>query len=297
MKILITGDLHLTNRRPENRIDDYENTVLNKFSSILDAAEKENCNCILQPGDFSDSPNLSYDFFVKVLSPLKKISCPVFTCWGQHDMRYRTKENTFMSAIIEACPFVRIPGNSEHLSFLEADIYSSSFGEEIPTISDPSRFSILITHRMIIDQKLWEGQTDFQYANSFLRTNKFDLIVSGDNHKTFYYKIGDRHLFNLGSMLRSTVGQIDHKPVYVIFDTDTKQFSWVPIQIEDSKKVFSIEKIERDREVNRELANFISSLSEQKEIGLSFMDNLNEYIKNNSISQEVMDVIKECANG
>lgn len=297
MKILITGDLHLTNKRPENRRDDYESAVLNKLSFLLYTAENESCNCILQPGDFSDSPNLSYDFFVKVLSCVKKTRLPIFTCWGQHDMRYRTKENTFLSALIEACPSVQIPSDFEPLSSLEADIYSSSFGEEIPKISDPGKFNILITHRMIIDQKLWEGQTDFQYANSFLRTNKFNLIVSGDNHKTFYYKIGDRYLFNLGSMLRSNIRQIDHKPVSVIFDTETKYFSWVPIPTEDSQKVFSIEKIEREREVNKELANFISSLSEQKEIGLSFMDNLNEYAKINSIDQKVIDIIKECANG
>lgn len=297
MKALIAGDLHITNKCPENRMDDYENTVLNKFSFILYEAEKNNCDCVLQPGDFSDSPNLSYDFFVKVLSILKKSEMPIFTCWGQHDLRYRARENTFLSALVEACPFIQIPDNSSCLNFLGTDIYSSSFGEEIPKVSNCNNFNILLTHRMIIDEKLWEGQTDFQYANSFLRTNKFDLIVSGDNHKTFYYKIKDRHLFNLGALLRSTIGQIEHKPISVIFDTKTRSFSWLPIEIVPAEKVFTMEKIERNREINKELTSFISSLSEQKEIGLSFMDNLNEYAKINSIDQKVIEIIKECANG
>jgi hypothetical protein len=177
------------------------------------------------------------------------------------------------------------------------DIYGSSFGEEIPEIEDPKKFSILVTHRMIVNEKLWEGQTDFQYANSFLRLNKFNLIVSGDNHTTFSYKLGDRHLFNLGATMRSAINQIEHKPTTVLFDTDTNSFEYIPIPIEPAENVFKMEKIERAFKVNKELNAFISGLSKHKEMGLSFIDNLNEYTKNNKIDSAIIDIIKECSNG
>ena len=178
MRALLTGDLHLTNKCPDNRKDDYEETAIRKFGSILNAANDNKCDCIIQPGDFSDSPGLSYDFFIKISSMIKLFGKHVFICWGQHDLRYRTRENTFLAALQEANHHLQILTKGPAIGFMGVDIYGSSFGEEIPEIEDPKKFSILVTHRMIVNEKLWEGQTDFQYANSFLRLNKFNLIVS-----------------------------------------------------------------------------------------------------------------------
>lgn len=297
MRALLTGDLHLSNKCPENRKDNYEQTVLNKLTSIFSTASTNNCDCVLQPGDFSDSPNLSYDFFVKVVSIIKTFNLPIFTCWGQHDLRYRTKENTFLAALKEACSTLYLVPNNSPLGFMGVDIYGSSFDEEIPEIIDKDKFSVLLTHRMIVNEKLWEGQTNFQFANSFLRTNKFNLIVSGDNHAAFSYKIGNRHLFNLGATLRSAINQIEHKPTTVLFDTSINSFEYIPIPIEPAENVFKMEKFERTFEVNKELNTFISGLSEHKEMGLSFIDNLNEYTKNNKIDSTIIDIIKECSNG
>jgi hypothetical protein len=149
---------------------------------------------------------------------------------------------------------------------------------------------------MIVDERLWEGRTDCFDARSFLRLNKFDLIVSGDNHKFFIKKFNNRFLFNMGSLMRSNISQVDHQPTIAIFDTDTKQYQLIPIPIEPPEKVFKMEKLEREKIKNEKLEAFVKGLSEHKSMSMSFMDNLDAYMNKNDIDNGIRNIIKECAN-
>jgi|ADurb_H2B_01_Slu_FD_contig_123_19315_length_4210_multi_2_in_0_out_0_7 DNA repair exonuclease SbcCD nuclease subunit len=294
MKFLVTGDLHLTNKTPTNRIDDYAQTVCGKFNFLFECAKKYNCEAILQPGDFTDSPSLPYSFFVEILSVIKRHNIPIFLTWGQHDLRFRNRENTFLMALYEACPQVHtVSKDTSPQRFGDCFIYGSAWEEDIPEIIKPSEFNILITHRMIVKEKLWEGQTDFVAANSFLRTNKFSLIVSGDNHTSFYYKIGNKELYNLGSMTRSTSTQLNHRPCVAVYDTEKLSGEIIYIPIKKSEEVFMIEKINREKEKNEELSAFVKGLAEHKDASLSFIDNLKEYLKINKIEESIEKIIKE----
>ena len=183
MKLLITGDWHLTDKSPENRIDNYEQSVLRKLEFIIDTASKEKVELIIQPGDFTDTPSMSYSMFIKVIKIIKNSPIFIATVFGQHDLRYRNKDNTAMLAIDRACPNVLLGLNE----YYQSPVFIHSAGWEDP-IPKPllKAFNILITHRMIIDNKLWEGQEDCETGNTFLKQHKFDLIVSGDNHQYFY---------------------------------------------------------------------------------------------------------------
>ena len=56
MKLLVTGDWHLRFNRPRLRIDkSYFQIQLDKVSEILNIASENQCQYILQPGDFFDS--------------------------------------------------------------------------------------------------------------------------------------------------------------------------------------------------------------------------------------------------
>ena len=294
MKALNTGDLHLTNRCPINRIDNYEEEVLRKFHWILTTAYSNNCKTILQPGDFSDAPNLSYDFFIKICSLINHSNITIVTVPGQHDFRYRNANNTFLRALEEACPSLIVLWKPQYIEIEGVHIYGSGWGEQIPEIQDLTKYNILITHRMVVDEKLWDNQENFNYANVLLRSNKFDLIVSGDNHKSFIVKMNSKFLVNLGSMMRNTISQIEHKPKIVILDTDSKHITEMEIPIKPAEEVFQMQRIEIEKERNERLEAFVSGLSKHKEMDLSFNDNLSNYLCQNSIEKEVVSIIQEC---
>ncbi len=286
MKVLITGDWHLTEKRPVNRIDDYETAMFRKLEFIMNTAIEHDCDCILQPGDFFDDPKPSYRFFVEILNFFElHHNVTVFTVFGQHDMKYRNQEDTALQALTTATWVIRIANSN--------NIYGCSFNEDIPT-SRSNDFRILLIHKMIVADKLWAQQEGHVFCNTFLRENKFDLIVSGDNHQGFFYEVGKRALFNCGSLMRSRIDQADHKPFIVIYDTFTRKWEQIFIPIDPVEKVMKIEEVKKIKERDENLDAFVSGLSDQKEFGLDFQSNLISYCEENNIDDKISNFIKEC---
>lgn len=289
-KIVLMGDLHGEERAPENRIDDYAKTFFSKLEFILDTANKNDA-CILQPGDFFNQPNPSYDFFSKIVDMIKRYpDTDIFSIYGQHDLRYRNKENTAMKALSRACDNFFIVEN--HMVYRKKyHLYGASYGEEIPKVNYDDN-NILLIHKMIIkDEKIWAGQTDYVKSSELLKKNGFRFIISGDNHKFFIDSVRKQHLFNCGSVMRSNVTQVYHRPT--IFLIEGNDYQEIQIPIKPAKEVFRLEEIEKVTYRNEELNSFVEGLSLQKEMGLNFEDNLELYCKENKINDEIKNIIKE----
>lgn len=303
MKLLCLPDLHLTDSRPKGRIDDYTETLKSKFLFILETAKEKECELILQPGDFMDSPSVSYDFLCWLIYYIKYCDIPIITTTGQHDLRYRNFENTSFRTLSYSCDnLIILKGDGEIYRRKDSNvsIYASPFNKEVPPIEKTlkKQFNILITHRMIVQEKIWAGQTDAESSNLFLRNNKFDLIVSGDNHQSFIQSHKGRYLINCGSMMRSTIAQVDHKPFVVLFDTDKPDdLEIIKIPIAMPKKVFDLQKKGDKKEVDANLNAFCSGLSKSKEMGLVIEDNLLEYYKENKIEKDLIEIIEENMHG
>lgn len=298
--MIISGDWHIAEKRPENRVDDYLETCFRKLTFIFETARQNNIYTILQPGDFTDSPFMSWALFVRLINFLEQYSeINVISCFGQHDLRFRSKTNCALVALSAACKNINVLDiNNPVDKFIPVSVYGSSYNEQIPEITTQG-FNILITHRMMIQDKLWEGQAEYTQAGSFLRSNKFQLIVSGDNHQSFVVdtKLLKKQLFNCGSLLRSKTDQLEHRPFIVIYDTDSQEYEQVFIPIEPAEKIFNLEKVVKEKEKNENLASFVTGLSESKEIGLKFEDNLNGYLNENNVGTEVREIIEWAKTG
>ena len=69
--MVVMGDLHGDDKTPISRIDNYSESFFKKLEFILNIAEKNDA-CVLQPGDFFNSPNPSYEFFSRLVILLKR---------------------------------------------------------------------------------------------------------------------------------------------------------------------------------------------------------------------------------
>jgi hypothetical protein len=151
---------------------------------------------------------------------------------------------------------------------------------------------------MIVNEKLWAQQEGHTWANHILMKNKFDLIVAGDNHTQFSASAKDKHLINMGSMMRSTIAQVNHHPAVAVYDTDTKQCTIIDLTIKPMVEVMCLEKAKIEKEKNEHLDSFVSSLKgEMKEgqaVKLDFMAELEKFITTNDVPEEVSDIIYDC---
>lgn len=305
MKFAILGDVHLRKANPINRIDNYADEQLRKFQFASEYARDNYCQGILQPGDLFDSHNIPYEITERYMRCLldQTFPIPMHCCLGQHDQRYH-KQSTRNTPI--GCLFAGIEriGSTllgsipkvivEQYSKTEIHIYGSSWGEEIPTIQNESAINILVTHRMVTkDGPLWEGQEGNVEAKDLLKQTKFRLIVCGDNHQHFYETYRMRHLVNCGSLMRSNISQVDHKPVFYVYDTETNKVEKHEIPIKPSEEVFALERFVEEKNNKAQLEEFVKTLADTSEHGLSFKDNLFAHMADEDFDPGVKSILEE----
>ena len=284
MRLLLTGDWHIRETRPEKRTDDYWMTMIRKLGFIMSLAQEENCSLILQPGDFFDSHKAN-DFLKRyMIKKLKWKKIKVLTVFGQHDLRYHSSnvKNTPLG-VLYAAGVVRVLSNIP-ADFSMMNVYGTNWYEEIPTVMEnPDTVNILVAHKMVIaNEKVWDGQEDYSLGNILLRTLPYDLMVFGDNHQSFVISKGDRHLVNCGSLLRSNIDQIHHVPIVYIYDTETKELvpNTVPCELFD--KVFDMTKVEAEKEKNEKMEAFVNRVTKGAKVeGLDFIKNLHTFVERN----------------
>jgi len=306
VKLLLTGDKHLRWKAPRFRVDDYFKTQLDKEKQILEIANNNNCEYILQPGDFFDSVDTPFIVIQHYINLYKEFNIPILCVRGQHDLRYHSSniENTPL-AVLEASGVVEVINN--YKDFCDRGmknpvfIYGCSWNEEVPKMIEGGNGSkvqgchILLMHKMIIDEKLWKEQEDFIYVNHLFRKYGFDLFVTGDNHKSFIVESKGKFVVNCGSLMRSAINQIDHKPVVYIYDTDNKTIDKGILCVKNSEDIFNINEVEDQRERNKELDNFIEVLgsSDSEIISLNFVKNLLEELKKDDSIKYIIDELME----
>ena len=88
MKFLFISDLHLSDKCPAARRDQYDQTALRKFEFVLKTAYKEEA-VILQAGDFFNSPR-SWHLLADVMELIRKYEVEIYCVYGQHDQYFRS---------------------------------------------------------------------------------------------------------------------------------------------------------------------------------------------------------------
>lgn len=315
MKIGICGDQHWTGTAPINRIDDYRETVMYKLRYEMNTFLDNGCEIVCFPGDLFDTYKTPYSVCVDVFSILNDslsffAAMQLFCVYGQHDQRYHTlgTENTPLGMILAATPNLYLADGDGVWADNEGKVrvYGASWGEPIPEVKDKSAFNILITHRMVIgDKKLWEGQEDYVTAKGLLVDTPYDLIITGDNHQRVIQRdVRGRALVNMGSMMRSSTAQYDHKPAVAIFDTDTKDLRIIDLPIRPSETVFAVEKVAADKERNEKLDLFINALqTDERTTKLDFSANLAAFVAKNAeliddgVRRELKEMLPTTARG
>ena len=290
MKFLCIGDLQLRFARPRSRIDiDYALAQFKKVEWLLDTATEDGCDYLLQPGDFFDSCHPSFDTLRKYIDLFKRYDVKILCVRGQHDLRYHsTNIDNIPLSVLQSAEVLEVVGRdglcvrSRGIRSSRAPavyIYGCSWGEDLFDVnSADDTVNILLIHKMVISSnKLqWPGQTDFLSAPSLLEDTKYDLVVSGDNHKSFIFK-GDskRYVINCGSLMRANIDQADHKPVSYVYDSDTRVVERKRIaNIAPVEAIFDLNHVKAESEKKKDLNLFIKSISKSKSGGVDFLKNL-----------------------
>lgn len=293
------ADFHGTNEKPRCRIDDYQQTQRNKFLQMLDIFDMEGCRFVLNAGDFWDYTKIPYKTINWYIETLRNKWCnfTIYSVAGQHDQVNHTMnlENSPYQTMVSAGFFHHL--NSCPMTFVDPvtqegiHVYGKSWGESVPEIMDQKAFNILVNHDTLVMEKLWEGQKNPKYADKFVKDNKFDLVVCGDNHNPFVTRYRSRTLVMCGSVFRMKVDQVNHKPAVYTFDTETRKLKEHKLKIEDG--VIQHEEHKKKKKDKLDLEKFISLL-DKRGINRDFIKSTleeSQKIQNKAVRKEISDII------
>jgi putative phosphoesterase len=123
-------------------------------------------------------------------------------------------------------------------------------------------------------------------AEDYMDKIDADIIVTGDNHKTFVVERNGKILFNPGSLLRSTSIQKDHKPCVFVYDTKRKSYEVHYLKIEED--VFL-----EDKTYEFLFSSFVNSInSVEWDVEIDFENNLLMLIGMDNVKKSVADKIR-----
>lgn len=299
MKILVTGDIHLTNKTPRNRIDDYPKVQEDKLKRVFKIARKKKVDLIIIAGDLFDEPTSPHSLEEKYISLFKdrEFRNTICTIFGQHDLKNHSLKRRLDSPVsvlaASGCLYIL----DDPFNYNNSLIYPCHWGQEIPKIHSNKSTNILVIHKLITKSgPLWKGQKGYVSAKSLLKSTEFDFILSGDNHQSFIVWEGNKALINPGSLMRMTSTQMEHEPSVYILDTVLKSVKRIRLKVKPSGLVFNLDQIEKDKEKKRndKLLEFVDLIKNKKKM-TGFTQNL-QMLKEQT-SKKVRYEIEEIMEG
>lgn len=303
MKLLLLGDSHITDKKPERRKDEnYLDTILSKLNQVEQIGVKYKCEVVIQSGDWYDSWRVGNNVTCEMISFLKKSRMKWFCIWGQHDIYGHSADSFSYSSlrILQEAGVVKVLGKDPVIMDDEIELgthlYGASFGQDVPEVITEG-YNILVVHQMIGDVPLYPDQ-DLVHPAAFLRKYpQFNLVLAGDYHYRFAARLGNRVCINPGALVRQTIGENDlkHKPAVVVFDTTNNEFEVVELKVVPSEEVFDLEIKEKKEDPNYErLLEFLENIKKSTNTAVGWKKILAELILKEKAPDRVVALIDGC---
>jgi len=298
--LILGADLHIREDTPVCRTDDYLDAQFSKMDFIQELCKTSNCPFVVA-GDIFDHWKPSPYLLSRCLELLpERMICVA----GQHDMvNHNTLEmaKTGLNTLVQAGRVLILEQGRSSVVSQRGAVYGYSYGEkpagQVLQIN-PKLRNILLLHRLVCQSTQPWPDANADQAASLLRTfPSFDLIVTGDNHQQFAVEHKGRWLVNPGSMMRMTTEQEDHEPAVYGWKAEDNSIERILLPIKQG--VISKTHIGKEKKVDRDvrMEAYIKRAKRQYESKLSFITNLELYIKNNGVESDVSDLIWKAVEG
>jgi len=273
VSLILCSDFHLREDTPVCFTGNWHQEQWNAMLFLKLLQEKYGC-CIVCAGDVFHHWKPSPWLLSQTIDCLPK---DLFVIYGQHDLPQHSWDLRNKSGIYTL-------EKAGKLTVLRGCHY----GQEPDKIGDLDK-NILIWHHLTYLTTPFPGATGGNAISILKKYPQFDLIVTGDNHCSFYTEYNGRILVNPGNLTRQVADQIDYQPRVALWYADTNTIEWVNIPI--AKDVISREHIDHKQKRDERIDAFISRLDSDFKAELSFEDNLEAFFQLNNIRDSVKEII------
>ena len=296
--IIDIADVHLRDDPPRCREDEFWQTQWEKIKWIRKLSEKYPHATVLCAGDLTHHWKSSPELISKAIQELP----PMLVVPGQHDLPEHSLQNLRRSTLLAICcgrPDIQLLHSGHTVALFDDNndvlvhgygYHQSWDGEE----THKNQFNILLWHKMVWHRKepfpgAGIGNEDKRIIQSL--KGQFNLVITGDNHQPFVYEKDKTTLINAGSVMRTEVGQMDHKPrAYLIEIHNLKTVEVEPKYIPIEKDVVSAAHLEDavDEDI---LEEFLMDAASTSASPLDFVKRLRENMVKHKSRDSVVKVL------
>lgn len=291
-KFLCCADLHIRSNKPQHRMDDYFQSVMKKFSQIIDLSNRTDSN-IICAGDFFDNTKVGHGVVNAVLEQTKRLDNNLFLITGQHDRNFHSDD--LSKTPIKTLLFqknIHFINRQKPIKIDDFYIYGCSYGEE--PIKQVDKNSILVIHRSITPEKPPFFLKEAIYEKTALKKYKnYSIIIAGDYHVPFAIRRNKKILINCGPMMRSSIDQMDLKPVVWIINTKNRKIQKIKLKVEKAEDVFRLENIKKeDLKFSEELEQLVHTLKDKSQQP-NYKNTIDALIEQPGIKKKTRQMVKK----
>lgn len=293
---ILTADIGLQENSPVCRLDSYWEAQARKIKWLSDLQKKYNCP-ILDGGDLFEHWKAS-PFLLQWA--LQNLPDGINTIPGNHDLPAHSIDLYDKSglAVLEAAGKIEVLIDAPSGLPMENNkvlAHPFPWGSELLPLDKKyirnDVVNVALVHAMTYIGRSFPGCKDPHALSLLKQMSGYQLIIIGHNHSQFTIEKDGRKLISPGSLARTTADQADYKPCVFLWDAETNELKAMPVPIEEG--VISREHTDAIERKDERLDAFVSRLSGEMEIGLSFSDNLGQYFSTHRVRQGVKDIVWE----
>ena len=269
-RVMFVGDIHLMDKQPKNRLDDYSLAIRTKLIECLEIAEERKLDAVVLLGDLFEvyevGPllrNQTLDILKGVPNGNQPWSFPIYVCVGNHDLDSSSNlEKTALGTLIAAGYLVKQDYSpSLGISFAH---YTPSLDRDIKQGHLTTSSAIIWVCHASISTKLDRfGEYAYLFEDVPLHPNT-NLVISGHiHHEMKQTRTDGKRFINPGAISRYSASRDNlEKDVEILileYTLDGEILSEEYLKLKSAKpasEVFKIEEIQAAKELKQNTLEF-----------------------------------------
>lgn len=307
MRLLYFTDTHIRGSNPRSRVDNFNNTLKNKFNEITEICVEEKIDHVLFGGDLFDRPDISLSVVKDYIPYLKKLPLPIYSIAGNHDVFGQNPGtiNRTILGILEAAGILKILGSDEKVYFSDQDIRVQLTGcsyfydldrdegrKGYYASKEECSYAVHMVHGLLLDKPFMEGIPHTVIDDIVDKTNA-DITICGHYHSGYgIKKIGDKYFINPGSVARvsNTASEVARIPSCLIISfEDGIKASMRPLKTAlPGDRVLDRETIRKEEFKEQKLNQFIQQVNSYGSFEVLNIEKIiNEIAEKGNIPEEI----------
>lgn len=319
MLLLTVGDVHISDKPFGSRIDDYQETTINKLIEIREDARKNEASGVLFTGDifhFKSWYKNSYALVNRLIRLFQSYPCPVYVIPGNHDMVYDKPEsipNQPLGAVLASGAMIELRPEGLVLEegSLRVRIAGTDYNEKDPLpncmavkkqegdhalitvghfYSGPGATDSFFGHTRLGYEELKECDTDIWVLGHFHNDQGIQELKKGELRRAF---------INIGSLTRGSLDEdnINRIPSFGrirIQEDGTWSTEQVPIpNVLPASEIFSLEKYEERKQEREAIREFVTHLKEQVGLESFTAEDKDQFLATLELDEEIKLLVEK----